>query len=498
MKSLIGVDIGTQGVKAALYTAEGHRLAESFEPSQLHRPQPGAVEEDPEFHVASACRMVRRCIEQAGSCDVAGLAVTGQMAGVIGLGANGRAVTPYDSWLDTRCAAQIVHMLSEGGDAVLSLTGNAPSFNHGPKILWWKQERPQEEARITKFVQPGVYVAMRLCGLGSDDAFIDNSYLHFSGFADNRAQRWDSGLCARFGIEASKLPRIVQPTTNVGCMTEKMSAACGLPSDTPVIAGCGDSTASFLSCGATIPGICVDVAGTASVFAATTNTFAPDTHGRMLSAGRAATDGIWHSYAYINGGGMNLEWFRREFARENAGFDELDALAASKTLSDELPLFLPHLGGRVSPAAPGLRGAWAGLTWEHTRGELYRAMLESVALEYAIYKKAVLRLHPDASFTEMRITGGGDKSAVWNQIKADVLQMPVVQIANGGSAPMGAAMIAGMGVGLLPSLPEASAAWVELGQRFDPEPKHAAYYRSRIDRYDSLLQALSAWAPSPA
>ena len=493
--NLVGIDIGTQGVKAALYSADGACLAEAFEPSRPHQPEPGVVEEDPNFQLASACRLIRECVEKSGACEVAAIGVAGQMAGVIGLGADGRAVTPYDSWLDTRCAAQITRMQADAGDAVLRATGNAPSFNHGPKILWWKHERPADYARIAKFVQPGGYVAMRLCGLRTDEAFIDTSYLHFSGFADNRGQCWDAALCAQFGVALEKLPRIVEPSARVGGLDPAMATACGLPCGTPVIAGCGDTAASFLSCGATTPGICVDVAGTASVFAATTDAFTPDIHGGTLGCGRSATPGLWHPYAYINGGGMNLEWFRREFAA--ATFDELNALAAAVTPDDALPMFVPHLGGRVSPGWPALRGAWVGLAWNHTRGELFRAMLESVALEYALYQRALRRLFPGATFTELRITGGGEKSAVWNQIKADVLQTPIVQIDHGGGAPMGAAMLAGVGAGIFPSLPSAADRWVRLGRRCTPDATLAAHYQPRIARYEALLHALNDWAARP-
>ena len=125
---------------------------------------------------------------------------------------------------------------------------------------------------------------------------------------------------------------------------------------------------------------------------------------------------------------MNLEWFRREFGGgADVSFETLNVLAEAATISEESPMFVPHLGGRVSPGWPTLRGSWAGLTWDHTRGDLFRAVLESVALEYAIYQRALRRLLPDAAFTELRITGGGERSAVWNQIKADGLQMPIVQ-----------------------------------------------------------------------
>lgn len=493
--TLVGIDIGTQGVKAALYSADGECRAEAFEASRPHRPAPGIVEEDPEFQLASTCRLVRECIDRSGTRDVAALGIAGQMAGVIGIGADGRAVTPYDSWLDTRCGDQITRMQTEAGDAVLGATGNSPSFNHGPKILWWQRERPTEYAQIAKFVQPGAYVAMGLCGLRADQAFMDTSYLHFSGFGDNRGKRWDAALCGRFGVAVEKLPRIVESSARVGGLAAEFARRCGLPVGTPVIAGCGDTAASFLSCGATAPGVCVDVAGTASVFAATTDAFAPDVLDGTLGCGRSVTTGLWHPYAYINGGGLNLEWFRREFGGgPDVTFDELDALAAAVPPDDALPLFVPHLGGRVSPGWPALRGAWVGLTWDHTRGELFRAVLESVALEYGLYQRALRRLLPGATFSELRITGGGEKSAVWNQLKADVLQMPIVQIENSGGALMGAAMLAGVGVGIFPNPPAAAARWVRLGRRFLPNAARAAQYHERCGRYETLITTLNDWA----
>jgi xylulokinase len=491
MSHLLGIDIGTQGVKAALYTPQGRCVGEAFEPSRLHRPEPGVVEEDPEFHVASVCRMVRSCLEKAGGCEVAAMAITGQMAGVIGIDRQGVAVTPYDSWLDKRCGPQIVAMAERAGEQVLRATGNAPSFNHGPKILWWRKERPAEYARIASFVQPAGYVAMRLCE--RTEAFLDATYLHFSGFADNRSATWDEGLCQRFGIEPERLPQVVQPTEIVGELSRRMAAECGLRAGTPVVAGCGDTAASFLSCGATEAGVCVDVAGTASIFAATLGGFAPDIHGGTLGCGRAATPGLWHAYAYINGGGMNLEWFRREMLGSSHTFEHLNALAAGVAPRDDLPLFIPHLGGRVSPADPDLRGAWVGLTWEHSRADLYRAVLESVALEYAVYRKALRRLWPDAALSDLRITGGGEKSELWNQMKADVLGIPIVQIQEGGGAPMGVALLAGVGAGILPGVREAAAGWVCLGRTYEPQREHAEYFAGRLERYESLLQALSDW-----
>ena len=498
MKTLIGIDIGTQGTKAALFTEDGRCLAQAFVPSRLHRPAPGAVEEDPERQFQSVCRTIKECVRESGidKAAVAGIGIDGQMAGIIGVGRDGLHVTPYDSWLDTRCSEQIKHMERTAGGAVLAKTGCPPSFNHGPKKLWWMQNHKSTYRRIAAFVQPGGYAAMRLCGLDGSRAFIDKTYLHFSGFADNRRSRWDDALCATFGLDRAKLAKIVPPESIVGEVTAAAARRCGLKGGVPVIAGCGDTAASFLACGATREGIGVDVAGTASVFAATTAAFRADKKDRILGCGQSAVAGLWHPYAYINGGGMNLEWFRQQIAGaegtgEELDFDRLNELAAAVDPRGGMPMFVPHLGGRVCPAQPDLRGAWAGLTWDHTAGHLYRAMLEGVALEYGIYKQVLLGLFPKFRLAELRITGGGERSELWNQIKADALQTPVRKIARPEGAPLGVALLAGYGVGLFASLPAAAKRWISHGQATRPRKPLAAHYARRLATYRQLLDHLN-------
>jgi xylulokinase len=500
MKTLLGVDIGTQGVKVVLFSVEGRTLASVFRPSELHRPSPGVVEEDPEFQLRNVCDGIRSCMRKAGADaeSVGAAGIDGQMAGVIGVGADGVAVTPYDSWLDTRCAPYIKIMQKKAGDEIVGKTGGPPSFNHGPKKLWWMHERPKVFRRIEAFVQPGGYAAMRLCGLKADQAFIDWTYLHFSGFADARAGEWDAELCCRFGFDAAKLPRIVPPWEVVGGVSPVMASRCGLEAGTPVVAGCGDTAASFLACGATREGICVDVAGTASVFAATTSRFRADTRFQTLGWGRSATEGLWHPYAYINGGGMNLEWFRKHIVSVGAGkrntpLAALDEAAAAIEPSETDPFFVPHLGGRVSPGWPDIRGAWAGLTWAHGAVHLYRAMLEGVALEYTLYRRALLALNPELRLREIRVTGGGEKSATWNAIKADALGMRVVNVARTEGAPLGAALVAGLGVGCFRGLDEAAARWIEMGSVTAPNRRRAGLYARRTGRYERLLRQLNGW-----
>jgi len=500
---LLGIDIGTQGTKAVLLDNRGQAHGSAFRRSRLSQQLPGVVEEDPEYQLKTVCQCIKACLAGAGVDPqrVAAIGIDGQMAGIIGLGEDGRSITPYDSWLDTRCAPYITRMQEQAGSEIIRKTGGPASFNHGPKILWWKHERPEIYDRIAAFVQPSGYAAMRLCGMDASQAYIDKSYLHFSGFANNASGRWDESLCKRFGISPTKLPRIVDSHEVVGQMTPGAARRCGLLAGVPVVAGCGDTAASFLACGATREGICVDVAGTASVFAATTRQFKADTRQRTLGWGQSATPGLWHPYAYINGGGRNLEWFVAELAQQRKSNCEktlayLNRLASRIDPALDDPLFVPHLGGRVSPSQPLLRGSWTGFTWSHTAAHLYRAVLEGVALEYCIYRDVLQLVNPELNIREVRITGGGEKSTLWNQIKADALAIPVVQINRQEGAPLGAALLAGFGVGLFGKLEVTAARWIRRGEAVRPSRRLGAHYQTRLARYTRLLQHLNQWAES--
>ena len=495
---VLGADIGTNGIKVELFDLSGKCLASSFRKSKLIRSGADNIEENPEFQLSNLCSAIKDCMKSShrSSSDVAAIGIDGQMAGVIGIGLDGLCVTPYDSWLDTRCTPFIAEMNKKAGSEILFKTGCAPAVNHGPKILWWKKTHPAIFRKIKSFMQPGGYAAMRLCGLKATDAFIDTTYLHFSGFADNVKESWDASLCKTFGIDLEILPKIVKPEKIIGGLTKAMAARCGLDEGIPVVAGCGDTAASFLSCGAVSDGICVDVAGTASVFAATTSKFKPDSENGILACGQAVTPGLWHSYAYINGGGMNLNWFRDEIASlghplpKGTDFENLDRQASKIKPGQDSPLFIPHLGGRVCPAQPAMRGAWLNLSWNCNASHLYRSVLEGVALEYKIYAQTLGQLLPHFSLCELRITGGGEKSTLWNQIKADATGIPVVQIHEGHGAPLGSAILAAWGAELIGNPREAAQKWIKLSKRFKPDKKMASYYSGRLEKYRKTLNFL--------
>jgi xylulokinase len=359
-------------------------------------------------------------------------------------------------------------------------------------MLWWQHERPQEFSRIAKFVVPAGFVAGRLAGIGAGDAFIDHTFLHFTGVADAGKGAWSDALTNCLGIDPERLPKIVTPWHIVGEATPDRARDFGLPAGVKVVAGAGDTAASALGAGIVRPGMVLDVAGTASVLAGCTDRFVADVRNRVLLVMRSIVPGLWHPLAYIGGGGLALSWFRDQFggaapdddAARAALYDVLTEDAARVPPGAEGLLFSPHLGGRICPADPARRGAWHGFTWGHTRGHFFRAILESVAFEYATYLAIIEDLAPGQERVEARVVGGGAHSRAWNQLKADVLGVPYRRLDRADLGTWGMALVAGHAVGLVPDLAATAAETSEPHEgAIMPREEVTAAYRPIVERY---------------
>jgi xylulokinase len=494
---LFGVDLGTMGTKAAIFDTDGVLIAEAYEESKLYYPKPGWVEQQMDEIYGSAVRTIRSCMEQSGidPAQIAGISFDGQMAGIGSVGADWDSPTGYDSWLDTRCGPYIPR-LREYEQQIIGLTGGPPTISHGAKILWWMHERPEVFKRIAKFVQPGAYVAGRMAGLRGEEGFVDRTYLHFSCFSDTRAGEWPDELLAPFGVDRDKLPRIVNSWDIIGHVTPEAAAASGLKPGTPIAAGCGDQAAGMLGAAMVSPGQVFDVAGTASVFAVVVDQFVADQTHRTLFTAHTAVPGLYYNLAYINGGGLNLRWFRDEMAAQEkaeaaaAGrniYQVLDELAGSVEPGSNRLLFLPHLGGRVCPGDPNTRGLFIGLSWSHTKAHLYRAMLEALGYEYAYYLKIVRGLLPSLEIHETRVIGGGARSKLLNQIKADILGVPYVNLNREEFGVLGSAILAGYAVGVFDDLAATARRFTQTTTRTEPDMANHAYYDDFVKEYIHLF-----------
>lgn len=502
-KFLIGVDLGTSGTKAALYQIDGKKIAEASREVPIYYPSPGAVEQDNRDFYETAAVAVRSCIEQSGTDprEVAAIAFDSQMAGVGLVDENFEPTSRFDSWLDMRCESYIQHIDREYGERVTQLTGCPPTCDHGPKMLWWKHERPDVYRRTAKFVMPSAYVVGQMAGLKADQAFIDYTYIHFSGFADAQKGQWSGELCAKFDLDRTKLPKIVEPWQIVGEVTAHTAHKFGLAAGTLIAAGAGDTAANALGAGIVEPGMLFDVAGTASVLAGCTDRFVADTQYRALLTMHSVIPGLWNPLAYIGGGGLVLRWFRDQFYNTHKAqkledaeslYTEMIALADTVPPGSEGLFFSPHFGGRICPASPLMRGAWVGVSWSHTQAHFIRAALESVAYEYAYYLGILRELLPTLKLVEARVVGGGARGNTWNQLKADVLGVPYLRLAGNEFGTWGAAMIAGKAAGLIDNLAgHASKTAFPYGVAAQPDLERHLAYQPLVERYIQMQSMLN-------
>ena len=501
-KYLIGVDLGTSGTKAALYQIDGKLISDASVEVPLFYPKPGVVEQENEDFYTSAAQTVRMCLDSSGidPRDIAAIAFDSQMAGVGLIDEDFNPVTRFDSWLDMRCRPYIEWMDKEAGDRVTQLTGCPPTCDHGPKMLWWKNEEPEIYQRTAKFVMPGTYVAGQLAGLKADQAFIDHTYIHFSGFSNAQEGGWSKELCERFGLDPGKLPKIVDPCEVIGEVTERSGKEFGLASGTLIAAGGGDTAANALGAGIVRPGMLFDVAGTASVLAGCTDNYVADGKNRALLTMRSVIPGLWNPLAYIGGGGLALRWFRDQFFNTTHGkvlppsddlYSQMISLAETVAPGSEGLFFSPHLGGRICPSSPEMRGAWVGASWSHSQAHFARAVLESIAYEYAYYLKIIKELLPEFELVEARAVGGGARSDTWNQIKADVLNVPYQRLKGNEFGTWGTAMIAGKAAGLIDDLvAHAEQTAIRSGEACLPSAEIHEIYLPLVERYIEMERML--------
>lgn len=498
---VIGIDIGTTGTKTGIYDSNGRVVGDAFEESILRYPRPGEVEQDPDEIFDSVVRTIRAALEASGldPSRIAAMALDGQMAGIMAIDADWKPVTHYDSWLDTRCAPWLEELRPHEAE-IIRTCGMALAFNHAPRFLYWR-DKPEVWSRIASFIQPAGYAAGRLAGLKGADAFQDRTYLVFSGFGSSETATWNEELLGRFGLTTEKMPKIVEPWEIVGHLTAEWAKQTGLPEGLPIAAGCGDQSANVLGGGLVDPGVVFDTSGTASVFATIIDRFGTDTTYKCLMTCPHVIRGLYFPMAYVAGGGLNLRWFRdalsplEKVASESKGINPYDALAeeaAAIPPGSEKLIFLPHLSGRNTPIDPDMRGAFLGLTWRHGKPHMVRAIMESIAYEYAFYLRAVREIAPGYDPRHAINIAGGARSPLLRQIKADALGIDYHTLEREEFGTLGAAIIAGHAVGLFPDLAETARrfAGTSVGTT-KSRPEMTKAYVPYVDAYIDALQTVS-------
>ena len=470
MTQLVGLDVGTTGVKALALSPDGDVLARAEESYGLSTPHPGWAEQDPE----DWWRAAERALAALGG-EPAAIGLSGQMHGLVVLDDRDRVLRPAILWNDQRTEAECVEIEERVGLArLIQLTGNrALTGFTAPKLLWLRRHEPTTYAQVAHVLLPKDYVRLRLTGEHAIDVADASGTLLF----DVARRRWSQEMLEALELDPDWLPRALESPEVSG------QTVAGIP----VAAGAGDQAAAALGVGVDRPGPVSVVLGTSGVVFAALPAFAADPQARVHAFCHAVPGG-WHAMGVMLSAAGSLRWLR-DVLGPPGGYDELTAAAEEWPAGTEGLTFLPYLSGERTPHAdPHARAAFAGLTLRHDRGALVRAVLEGVA--YGLRDSLELLRELGVDPRDGRVSGGGARSEVWLRILASVLGLPIRRTTADEGSAYGAALLGGVAAGVFRDVHEAVATCVRLLDPVDPDPQWVDAYEHGYRRFQLLYPAL--------
>ncbi|CAN5855307.1 gluconokinase [soil metagenome] len=490
---VVGLDLGTTTAKAVAYDEQSRVWADVSREYQLHTPQPGYAEQEPDTVCDAALGVLSLAVgrARAAGASVNGVALSAAMHSLLALDAHGAPLTPALTYADSRAAAQASRLRGDPTAIQVGRRTGTPLHPMSPlaKLLWFREHDRDTFDRAISWVSLKELLLRRLCG----ETVVDASVASASGLFNLRERGWDTGALRLAGVDAGQLSRPVATTTVLAGLDPGEARRCDLPADLRVVVGAADGCLANLGVGATVNGIAACTIGTSGAVRVATTTPDTDPHGRLFTY--ALTDDRWIVGGPISNGGLVLRWLRdavltdlAETARD-AGeepYERMTAMAAAVPAGSEGLLFLPYLTGERAPDwSASARGALLGLTLRHGRGHLIRSAMEGVLLQLRAVVEAMgaLQISPSA----FRATGGFTESPLWLQMMADVFGREIGVPNRAEGTGLGAALLGMVALGTFSDIDEAAATvTVRDGRR--PDPRAA-------EVYDAVFEAFRASSP---
>jgi xylulokinase len=496
MANLIGLDVGTTGCKAVVFDEDGSLLAAAAREYPVKLPRPTWAEQDIEAVWNLALESTGEAIAAAGVRDVA----------AVGLSVHGEAVTPVDAELqplrptilgmDTRTGPQNAWLRERfGAQALFERTGMPiHTINTLPKLLWIREHEPETWAAADQFLLVEDFLIGRLCGKAFTSACLASRTQLF----DLRAGAWSAEILEALELSPERLAEVAPSGTAVGRLTEDVAERLGLASAPLVVTGGHDQACGALGVGLTRPGLAMVSTGTAEVVevALGSPVVSPPLYEGNISVYRATVPGLFLAMTLNHSGGLALRWFRDGFCEpqlaraSEGGGDAYDLMLEGASADPTGLLALPHFAGAGTPTLDtASKGAILGLTFSTTRTDLAKAIIEGLTYE--------LRLNLDllrdggVAIDVLRAIGGGARSRLWLQLKADVTGIPVITPRITEAAAFGAALLAGTGAGLWDSAAEGAERFLELSETYEPDPGRHAAYSALYERYCEVYPAVA-------
>lgn len=499
---LLGIDVGTSGLKAVLLDESGRSIGETTAAYEVRSPQPGWSEQDPDdWWEALRLALAELWGRGVDPASIAGIGLTGQMHSLTVLDSAGEVLCPSLLWSDQRTGAECLEITDRIGAAnLLERTGNVALAGFtAPKILWIRRHWPDVYSRAAHLLVTKDFIRYRLTG----DAVSEMSDASGTLLLNVRERRWADDIIDELGIARNLLPALVEGNEVTGRVNAAAAAWTGLIEGTPVIAGGGDNAAAAVGLGAVDPGVLTLSIGTSGVIFAPLDRYPTTVDGR-LHVFCHALPGRWHLMSVTMAAGGSLHWLRDLLSPlmpvgGDAGYEWLTELAGKAAPGSGGVVFLPYLTGERTPHAdPNARGVFHGLHMSTGLGDLARAVLEGVAFS----QREGLDLMREAGAAAMvaRGAGGGLTSPLWRQILADTLGVGLQLVGPGTGAARGAAVLAGLGVGIY-ATPEIGVDWdsqpvqapSEAGARALEEPFRV--YKALYPRLQPIFDGEPSTAP---
>jgi len=489
-KYVLGIDVGTGGTRAVIIDDHGRIVASATEEHEpFASPQMGWAEQRPEDWWRATGIAVQKALAESRirKEDVACVGFSGQMHGAVMLDSLGEVVRPALIWCDVRTEKQCEELKDKiGWERLIQLTSNPPLENFTlTKLLWVRSNEPENWTRVRSVMLPKDYVRFKLTGERATDMADASGTL----MLDVARRQWSGAVLQAAEVNVSALPALYESPQVCAKVSASGAAATGLAAGTPVVAGAGDQAAGAVGMGIVMPGAVSATIGTSGVVFAATSQPLVDPKGRLHTFCHAVP-GRWHVMGVTQAAGLSLRWFRDSFSNgASNGYQQLTAEAAAIAAGSDGLLWAPYLMGERTPHLdPKARGMLVGLSAQHTRAHVVRAILEGVA--FSLRDTFTIFEEMKVPVTRIVLGGGGARSAVWRQIQADVYGKEVEILEAEEGAAYGAAILAGVGAGLWPSVDEACASVLRVRERVCPQAASVAAMNAGYAAYRRIYPGM--------
>jgi xylulokinase len=489
----VGLDIGTSGSRAIAIDDGGRIVASATSPhAPFASPGPAWAEQNPEDWWRAACEALRVVLADKNVADrsVGAVGLSGQMHGAVLLDADGRVLRPSIIWCDQRTAEECRWLNREVGEArLLELTSNPALTNFTvTKLLWVRRHEPEVWKRVRHVLLPKDYVRYRLSGTHAVDVADASGTL----LLDVAHRTWSSEMLEAVGLSHDVLPRVLESPDVSAHVSPEGADATGLRTGTPIVAGAGDQAAGAVGMGVTRPGAVSVTIGTSGVVFAATERPALDRGGRIHTFCHAVP-GRWHVMGVTQAAGLSLRWIRDQMFRDLGDGDRAYARMAEEArgapVGADGVMWAPYLMGERTPHCdPDVRAALVGLAANHTRAHVARAVLEGVA--FSLRDTFGIFAELGVPVRTVRVGGGGARSPLWRETQAAVYGRSVETVAAEEGAAYGAAILAGVGAGVWPSVDAACEAVVRTADTTAPRPGDVEMLNARYAEYQRVYPAL--------